>query len=107
MLREAAAPVALKPIRLAVGVAVGGVGENQSRAEAQRHAGGFQRVATGGDVIHKIRLAQRQGFGGADKVVRFPADRALRVAVALALGTNCLRAGDGFDHLRRGGGRGN
>ena len=85
MLREAAAPVALKPIRLAVGVAVGGVGENQSRAEAQRHAGGCQRVAAGGHVVHEVGLAEREIFAGAHEVMILAADRAQRVLVPLAL----------------------
>ena len=54
---------------LNLGAVGGGIGEHKASAEPEREAGGFQRVAAGRDVVHKIGLAERQGFAGAGQVV--------------------------------------
>ena len=51
--------------RLNLGAVGGGIGKDESSAETESKAGGFEGVAAGGDVVHKVGLAERQGFAGA------------------------------------------
>ena len=85
-----------------LGAVAGGIGENETGAEAERGARGFQGVAAGGDVVHEIGLPKCQGFAIAGKMVLLWRDVAKRVLVALTLGLNRLCATNGFDNLSAG-----
>lgn len=93
---------ASKKGRLNLRVVVGGIGENKASAETERGAGGFQGVAAGGDVVHEIGLAERQGVRGTGQVVPVGRDRTKSMHVAGALGLNRSGAEDGFDNLSAG-----
>ena len=84
---------------LYLGAVAGGVGEHKASAETECKAGGFQGVAARCHVVHKVGLAERQGFAGAGQVVLVGRDGAKRQLVAGALGLNGLGAVDGFDDL--------
>ena len=64
-----------------LGPAGGGVGEHKASAETKREASGFQRVSAGRDVVHKVGLAESQGFARSGKVVLLGLDGAKRVFV--------------------------
>lgn len=51
----------LQEVCLGLGAAVIGEGENEASAKAEGFAGGFHGVATGGNVVDKIGLAECQG----------------------------------------------
>jgi len=87
---------------LYLNTAAGCIGEYEASAETERGAGGFHRVAAGGDVVHEIGLPKCQSFAIAGKMVLLWRDGAKRVFVALALGLNRLVATDGFDNLSAG-----
>jgi len=91
-----------KQCGLHLNTAAGGVCENEASAETKRGAGGFHRVAAGGDVVHEIGLPECQGFACAGKMVLVWRDGAKRVLVALTLGLNRLCATNGFDNLSAG-----
>ena len=93
---------ALKERGLYLNAAGGGVGEYEASAESKRGAGGFHRVAAGGDVVHEIGLPKCQGFAIAGKMVLIWRYGAKCVLVALALGLNRLDATNGFDNLSSG-----
>ena len=84
---------------LDLGAAAGGVGEDEAGTKAEGGAGCFQGVATGGDVVHEIGLAQGQEFASAGNVVLLGRDRTKRQLVAGALGLHRVRAVDGFENL--------
>jgi len=46
-------PAGFKQCGLNLNAAAGGIGENEPSAETERGAGGFHRVAAGGDVVTK------------------------------------------------------
>ena len=92
-----------KEIGLGLGFVVGGVGEDKASAETKGVAGGLHGVAAGGDVVHEIGLAERQGFAGSGDVVLVGRDWAKRVLVPVALALNWLRSGYRLGDLRAGG----
>ena len=84
---------------MGLGFVVGGVGEDKASAETKGVAGGLHGVAAGGDIIHEIGLAERQGFAGSGDVVLFWRDGSKRVLVAFALALYGLGACDGLGDL--------
>jgi len=91
-----------KQCGLNLNAAAGSIGENEASAETKRGAGGFHRVAAGGDIIHEIGLPKCQRLASAGKVVLLWRNRAKCEFVALALGLNRLCATNGFDNLSAG-----